>query len=230
MKNNLPTVPVHDLVIHPRENDLVVGTHGRGFFITDISPLQELTADVLAKDVYLFKIEPKVQWIMPHQPAVSAQNFAGENEPHGVVINYYMKQPVEGEITIKIFEGTRVINELKGSNKAGLNRVEWGMTKRKPRTKQEIARWEKMQEYLKKDEEFFDYYDTVDYYGDPDEEVDKWGRSLRTRVHHPPGLTEREYKYFRVQPGLYTVLLCAGGQTLSRTAVVLKDYWYDKKY
>ncbi len=58
MQNNMPVNPVHDLVIHPRENDLVVGTHGRGFFITDISPLQELTREVLASDAYLFGIEP----------------------------------------------------------------------------------------------------------------------------------------------------------------------------
>ena len=86
MKNNLPTIPVHDLVIHPRENDLVVGTHGRGFYITDITPLQEINKDLLNQDVHLFKIMPKVQWIMPSQKAVADQNFEGENEPHGPVI------------------------------------------------------------------------------------------------------------------------------------------------
>ena len=42
MKNDLPTIPIHDLALHPRENDLIVGTHGRGFYISDISPLQEI--------------------------------------------------------------------------------------------------------------------------------------------------------------------------------------------
>ena len=227
MKNNLPTVPVHDLVIHPRENDLVVGTHGRGFFITDISPLQELTPDVLAKDVYLFQIEPKVQWIMPHQTVVSYQNFAGENEPHGVVINYYLKQPVEDGVIIKIMEGKRVINELKGSNKAGLNRVEWYMTKKRKRTKEEIVRWEKEQELLKNMVEFYCHYDEVDYYGDPDEEVDKWGRSLRTYILHRPGMTDRLYAYTRVRPGNYKAVLLCGGKKLIRNVLILKDYWYD---
>lgn len=128
MKNNMPTIPVHDLVIHPRENDLVVGTHGRGFFITDISPLQELTSEVLAKDAYFFEIEPKVQWVMPSQKATSAQNFKGENESHAVVINYYLKSDMDTEVKIKVYDGTRVINELNGPHTAGLNRVEWGMT------------------------------------------------------------------------------------------------------
>ena len=48
MQNNMPTAGVHDIVIHPRENDLVVGTHGRGSYIADISPLQELKPEVLA--------------------------------------------------------------------------------------------------------------------------------------------------------------------------------------
>ena len=51
MQNNMPTVGVHDLVIHPRENDLVVGTHGRSIFVTDISPLEELTADVHCRPI-----------------------------------------------------------------------------------------------------------------------------------------------------------------------------------
>ena len=105
MQNNMPPVGVHDLVIHPRENDLVVGTNGRGFFIADISPLQELTAEVLAQDVYLFAIEPEVQWVMPSQHAVSAQNFSGENEPYGVVINYYLGNVAAGDVSVRIYDG-----------------------------------------------------------------------------------------------------------------------------
>lgn len=228
MSNNLPTVPVHDLIIHPRENDLVVGTHGRGFYITDISPLQEMTPEVLEQPIYLFDIEPKVQWIMPHQKAVAAQNYAGENEIHGVVINYYLKEKVSGEIKIQVFDGTRIINELPGTNQPGLNRVVWWMTKRERRTPEEIMQWKRQQEMLRQEEEYFDYYDTVEYYGPPTEEVDKWGRSLRTRVHHPPGLTEKDFKYFRVKPGKYLVVLKVGPIKLAKKAVILPDYWYDK--
>jgi hypothetical protein len=63
MRNNMPTNAVHDLLIHPRENDLVVGTHGRGIFITNISPLQELNAEILEKDVFLFAVDPVVKRI-----------------------------------------------------------------------------------------------------------------------------------------------------------------------
>ena len=228
MKNNMPTVAVHDLVIHPRENDLVVGTHGRGFYITDISPLQELTQEVLASEAHLFEIEPKVQWIMPSQPSVSAQNFEGDNEPHGVVINYYLKEELPAGVSIRIYDGTRLINEISGSGSVGLNSVEWGMIKRRPRTPEGMERWDEWDKEAAEDEEFFDYYDAVDFYGAPDDEVDKWGRSLKTRVHTEAGITEREYAYFRVPAGEYTVELVVGDRVLTGEALLLKDHWYDK--
>lgn len=228
MRNNLPTIPVHDLVIHPRESDLVVGTHGRGFYITDISPLQELSSEVMSRNAHLFAIEPRVQWIMPSQKATSAQNFAGENESHAVVINYYLKEPLPNDVDFEVYSGSRLINAFPGPSRAGLNRVEWGMTWRRERTAEEKKNWDRRNASAVEDEEFYDYYDTVDWFGDPDEEVDRWGRSLQTRVHHPPGLTDRNYAYFRVQPGEFTIVMKAAGKTLKRKALILQDVWFDR--
>ncbi len=227
MQNNMPTIGVHDLVIHPRENDLVVGTHGRGFFIADISPLQELTPEVQAQDVYLFAIEPEVQWIMPSQRATSAQNFAGENEPYGVVINYYLRNAATGNVDIRIYDGSQLINELSGSATAGLNRVIWPMTQRQPRSSEGIARWDRRQEIAPGDPQWFDYYDTVDFYGDPDEEVTADGMSMLTRV-DIPGPIERDYRYNRVQPGTYRVVLEVDGEQLQGQANILVDHWFDR--
>jgi hypothetical protein len=61
LKNNLPTVPVDDIKVHPRDNDLILGTHGRGVWILDdITPLQELSAAVLAADAHLFSVRSAV--------------------------------------------------------------------------------------------------------------------------------------------------------------------------
>ena len=62
LKANLPTVPVHDLTVHPRENDLVIGTYGRGIFVGDITHLQELSAATLAKPFHLFTPEPRAAY------------------------------------------------------------------------------------------------------------------------------------------------------------------------
>ena len=64
---HLPVVPVTDLAIHPRDNDLVIATHGRSLcrLLDDITPLSALTADVLASDVHLFAARAatvQMQW------------------------------------------------------------------------------------------------------------------------------------------------------------------------
>src|SRR4030095_11432813 len=61
LKGNMPTVPVHDLVIHPRECDLVVGTFGRGIWITNIALLREVSESVLNEDVHFFAVQPRAR-------------------------------------------------------------------------------------------------------------------------------------------------------------------------
>jgi photosystem II stability/assembly factor-like uncharacterized protein len=123
----MPTQPVYDLAIHPRENDLIVATHGRGFFITDITPLQELDSQVLGQDFYLFEVEPKVKWVTRIGPESASTNFRAPSEPNGIVINYYQKAPAAGEVTIQILQGSRIVAETKGTNISGLNQVMWNM-------------------------------------------------------------------------------------------------------
>jgi len=61
--NGMPTVPVYDLLIHPRDNDLIAGTHGRSIWIMDdITPLQQLTAEVRVRDGWLFEQRPATLW------------------------------------------------------------------------------------------------------------------------------------------------------------------------
>jgi photosystem II stability/assembly factor-like uncharacterized protein len=57
MDNNFPHVPVHDLVVHPRDKELVVGTHGRSIYIANVRHIQELTTDNLSKNLVAFDID-----------------------------------------------------------------------------------------------------------------------------------------------------------------------------
>ena len=54
----LPNVPVHDLIVHPRERELVAGTHGRSVWVLDALPIQDLSDDVRDSDLYVFNLEP----------------------------------------------------------------------------------------------------------------------------------------------------------------------------
>jgi hypothetical protein len=127
MKATMPTQPVHDIVIHARENHLIVGTHGRGIFITDITPLQEVGPNGLAADFHLFTVEPKVKWVARRDRVAANTNIDAPSEPNGIVVNYFQKAPSAGDVTVQVLQGSRVVAEGKGPNTAGLNRVLWNM-------------------------------------------------------------------------------------------------------
>jgi photosystem II stability/assembly factor-like uncharacterized protein len=127
MKGNLPTQPVYDVQIHPRDHDLIVATHGRGIFITDISALEETDATVLGQDAYVFEVEPRIKWVTRTSKVAASTNLNAPSEPNGMVINYFLKAPVAGEVTVQVLDGARVIAEGKAPNTAGMNQVMWNM-------------------------------------------------------------------------------------------------------
>ncbi|HEX5214879.1 MAG TPA: hypothetical protein VFV98_05420 [Vicinamibacterales bacterium] len=132
LKANLPAVAVHDLTIHPRENDLVLATYGRALWTGDITPLQELSAEVLNKNVHLFDIEPRARYGFSTQ-GMNYHLFGDKflevpNEPDAIVINYYLKNAGSGNarITITDLQG-KPVAEVSGPAQAGLNRAQWNM-------------------------------------------------------------------------------------------------------
>ena len=131
LKANLPTVPVHDLTVHPRENDLVLGTYGRGLFVADITPLQELSAEVLATPLHVFAVEPRTAYNFRAQGNFHLFGDAYvevPNEPDALVVNYFLRATAEtgARVTVTDIRGEQVA-QLKGPAEAGLNRVLWNM-------------------------------------------------------------------------------------------------------
>jgi photosystem II stability/assembly factor-like uncharacterized protein len=130
LKGNMPVVPVHDLKIHPREKDLVVGTYGRGIWIGDISFLQEVSNEVLNKPVHLFAVEPKY-FRVPRTFGGNYQLYGGRhikapNEANGLTINYYVKETSRDSATITIHDaGNAVVNRQRVKIKQGINSVVW---------------------------------------------------------------------------------------------------------
>ena len=131
--NNLPTVRTDDILVHPRDNDLIVATHGRSVWIADdITPLQQLSPAVRDAEVTLFDIRPAIAWLndQQHNQAVGGQKvFVGENAPRGAAISYYLKAPAGGDVKISIADITgRVLRTIDGTKTAGINRVVWNLT------------------------------------------------------------------------------------------------------
>ncbi len=135
--NHFPAVAVRDLAIQPRENDLVLATHGRGIWIIDdITPLRALTVDLLGQEAAFVSARPVQQRI---QGAGGWANgdavFVGDNPPDAAVITYYQRsRHLFGKLKLEVLDASgRVIDELPASKRPGLNRVIWSMREKPPR-------------------------------------------------------------------------------------------------
>jgi photosystem II stability/assembly factor-like uncharacterized protein len=131
MKNGLPTVPVFDIQIHPREHDLILATHGRSIWIMDnISALEKWDDKVLTSDVKMLGGgRPGIEWKMANYRGFEGQsNFFAANAPNGVILDYWLKTggPVQVKVTDKDGKQVRQINVPRAE--AGvLNRTVWDM-------------------------------------------------------------------------------------------------------
>jgi photosystem II stability/assembly factor-like uncharacterized protein len=128
----LPSVPVYDLQVHPRDKELIAATHGRGFWIVDIAPLQEMTAAVAAKPAHLFTPKPAFQWGEGPTRAASGNGnaqgfFATPNPAYGAAISYRVTQAGQGPARISIVNAMGdTVASLTGPSSAGLHTVTWG--------------------------------------------------------------------------------------------------------
>jgi photosystem II stability/assembly factor-like uncharacterized protein len=105
LRLNMPAISIRDLVIH--ENDLVAGTHGRGFWILDdISPLREMNATIAEAPAHLFKPANalRVHWNNNPDTPLPPEEPAGENPPDGAILYYTLKSAATSPVTIEILD------------------------------------------------------------------------------------------------------------------------------
>ena len=126
----LPTVPVHDLKIHPRDGDLIAGTHGRSIWIVNITPLQQLNGSVMAANTHLFKPTPAYNFgTRPTGGEFTAQAYFQVGSPSmGAEIKYWLAERTEDDVEIAIQDASgETIRTLTGSKRAGLNTATWNL-------------------------------------------------------------------------------------------------------
>jgi hypothetical protein len=125
---NLPTTPIHDLVV--KDDDLVVATHGRSFWILDdLSPLRQLDDAISNSDWYLFKPRPTIR--LRGLGGLKSLTAVGENPPDGAILYYYLKSAPKGkqEIILEIFDSQgkliRKYSNLKKEDSREEEPAEW---------------------------------------------------------------------------------------------------------
>ena len=135
--HDFPSVAVRDIVVQPRESDLVLATHGRGIWIIDdITPLRKLTPEVMNQEAAFLSGKPTQQRLVSNGgwPEGSAA-FAGANPPEAALITYYQKKRhIFGKMKIEIFDSQgKLVDTLPANSRRGISRVEWPMRLKAPR-------------------------------------------------------------------------------------------------
>jgi photosystem II stability/assembly factor-like uncharacterized protein len=136
-QNNLPHAPVDWLEVQPQFNDLIVGTYGRGIWIMDdITPLQELTRQVVDSEVTLLPPRPAYRFAS-RTARISAPNdqSEGRNPPYGASIHYVLKSAPAADVTVSIYdEAGQLVRTLHGSKIVGVNRLWWDLRYEPPKS------------------------------------------------------------------------------------------------
>ena len=143
MMNGLPTVAVYDIVIHPRDRDVILGTHGRSIYILDdIAALEEWKPALSAKAVHLFTQRPATIWVdMSRSGQLGDNTYAGQNPPfvqpinfqqrdrtHLVdtpVITFYLGPHATGNATLEITNPDGHTRSLQVPAEPGITRYAW---------------------------------------------------------------------------------------------------------
>ncbi|MFN4769485.1 MAG: WD40/YVTN/BNR-like repeat-containing protein [Candidatus Kapaibacterium sp.] len=136
-KGDFPVTPVRDLQIHPREHDLIIGTHGRGMYILDdLTPLRALTADLLKQDITILPTRPSLlRSESGFQEFDGVDEFIAPNPRGDAQITYFLRaRHLIGDLKIDILDSSNsVIATVPATKRKGINRVGWGMNMKPPK-------------------------------------------------------------------------------------------------
>jgi photosystem II stability/assembly factor-like uncharacterized protein len=142
---NLPRVAVHEIFVHPRENDLILATHGRSFWIfDDATPIQKFSSELASSDAHLFDVRAGMRFASRMtRYGVGDKVFAGPNPPNGALITYYLKEKPDAKVPVKmqILDGTgKVIREYgQVAREKGLNRAVWDLGGEAPKLRRPLT-------------------------------------------------------------------------------------------
>ena len=135
LMNGLPATTSDDVIVHPRDQDLVLATHGRSFYVMDdITPLQQLTDAVVAKSEHLFRPRPATLWDEDKRTwhGGGDEVFRAKNPPDAI-LSFYLKDAATGKVTVQVVDAAgSVVREFEGATSAGIHRIAWDLRRSGP--------------------------------------------------------------------------------------------------
>ena len=238
--NGMPTVATQDLVIHPRDNDLISGTHGRSIYIADdITPLQQLTSAVLASPAHLFEQRPATIWENVSRGGQRGHFwYAGENPPtvsprgslprsgmsNSALISYYLKESPSTDATLEITSPTGMKRTVTLPRGAGIQRYRWdfGFTQTTLSEQQREAITRRFEQLIRSnDEEVASYQEAFARYRAASNDVDR-RVAAQILVDMGGGLAD-DLRGPVAGPGSYRLILTVNGRRYTSTLEVRAD-------
>ena len=149
---NLPPVSVHDLRIHPRDHDLIAGTHGRGIWVLDdLAPIEGLAAAEASSAATLFPVRDAYTWyywwegmygVGDSECCSPAGDFSAGDPDYGALISYYLPHTLATPPSIEILDAKgKTVRRFDGSNALGINRTSWDLAEEPPVAWYNTGKW-----------------------------------------------------------------------------------------
>jgi len=243
LANGLPKVAVRDLVIHPRDDDLIAGTHGRSIWILDdITPLRQSPGGrraVLAESAWLFEPRRATLWIRVNLGRKQQHFlFRGENPPRGAILNFLLADNSgDASLTIAELSGDRDV-ALSFEARPGMNRVTWDLTF-PPSTDERIDFARRLDEAVQTLRQRVPpgHHDTIDDAARQLAAIDPTAEGADRDLNFVRNLLVRDYGVYAwgeaifpakidqttASPGAYRVVLTVGEQVLEQRLEVRED-------
>jgi photosystem II stability/assembly factor-like uncharacterized protein len=129
IRNNMPPVAVRDIAVHPRDNDVIVATHGRGIYILDDAAPLQMLGEAVKAEAFLFPVRPAIRWAgASGMFRANERDWIAPNPPAGAWVNVYLKNASQGPITVTITDKAgKIVRTLRQRGQAGVNRVVWNL-------------------------------------------------------------------------------------------------------
>jgi photosystem II stability/assembly factor-like uncharacterized protein len=129
LNNNLPTVAVHEIAVHPTAGEIVAATHGRSLWILDVTALRQMKAKAVQAKAHVYKPNTAVRWILEPAHGKTLRRFVGQNPPTGAQI-YYSLTEAGSKVSFKVQDiDGKTLSLWAGSGAIGLHKTSWDLTR-----------------------------------------------------------------------------------------------------
>jgi hypothetical protein len=140
INNNLPTVAIHEIAVHPTAGEIVAATHGRSLWILDVTALRQMKPETVKEKARLYKPNTTVRWILEPAHGKTLRRFTGENAPATPQI-YYSLAAATPKVSFKVQDiDGKTLSVWSTNAKAGVNKTTWDMTRPIDDTKEPVEK------------------------------------------------------------------------------------------